>query len=171
MIYFLKIMHYHLANISIWNENFIINWTDYRWEREREREMKNKLTNLNQCLPKCNIKQFVLQMQQMEVLIGRSASWSWDYLRVKLTTLLTSHPEIPGISVTSSPCPNMGFTVIWKYGGSAKHILTRLINGHCRRNLTPTRIYRKKSKFMSKDNGSDKFSFLFPHNLFLLSLS
>lgn len=53
------------------------------------------------------------EVTYMEVL---SREESWLYLRlleIRANYLkLTSHPEIPGSSVTSSPCPNIGFTVI-----------------------------------------------------------
>ena len=58
----------------------------------------------------------------------------------------TSHPAIPGSSVTSRPCVKMGLTVIWKYGGSAKHNRIRPRCGQSRRNFTPTRTLRRDMK-------------------------
>ena len=60
--------------------------------------------------------------------------------------VITSHPSIPGRSVTSSPCVKMGFTVIWKYGGSAKHIRRRPRKGHCRRNFTPIKTCKREER-------------------------
>lgn len=64
----------------------------------------------------------------------------------------TSHPSIPGTSVTSSPRVKIGLTVIWKYGGSTKHNRTRPRKGHLRRNFTPIRTYKRiwKSQLYQK---------------------
>lgn len=77
----------------------------------------------------------------------------------------TSHPAIPGSSVTSRPCVKIGLTVIWKYGGSAKHNRIRPRYGQSRRNLTPTRTLRMNMKndwsqntYIHKANSST------PHN-------
>lgn len=64
----------------------------------------------------------------------------------------TSHPSIPGTSVTSSPRVKIGLTVIWKYGGSTKHNRTRPRKGHLRRNFTPIRTYKRKITALSEDH-------------------
>lgn len=66
--------------------------------------------------------------------------------RYNIWNIITSHPAIPGSSVTSSPWVKIGFTVIWKYGGSAKHTLKRPMNGQFRINFTPIKTCKGKRK-------------------------
>lgn len=127
--------------------------TEEKQKRTEKTAMENQLTDLNQCLPKCNIEQLILKSSKWKYLIEKNVHWIWYLLKSGVNHLfLTSHPEIPGSSVTSTPCPNIGFTVIWKYGGSAKHSLTRPINGHCRRNFTPTKTYKKKFIYLCQNS-------------------
>lgn len=56
----------------------------------------------------------------------------------------TTHPEIPGISVTSRPWLKIGFTVTWKNGASTKHSRSRPRKGHLRRNFRPINTCKHK---------------------------
>lgn len=74
----------------------------------------------------------------------RDAKWEVKHLLFKIWYKLTSHPAMPGTSVTSSPWLKRGLMVIWKYGGSAKHTRKRLMKGHPRMNFNPIKTYKRK---------------------------